>query len=61
MNIPDKYRDVIITSLKYSIFHIREYHQKIQSDWPYDYENQSIKPIEEALGAVRNTIKKPIK
>lgn len=62
MTIPDKYRSIIITSLKYSIFHVREYHQKIASmqfprKWEYDYEKNSVEPIQDALAAVKNTIK----
>ena len=64
MTIADKHREVIITSLEYSIHHIREYHQSLiaktidsKTRWAYDYEKHSIAPIQEALGAVRDAIK----
>jgi len=69
MTIPDKYRDIIITSLKYSIHYTREWHEKEASKyWSatnkpyyYDYEKNSIAPYQEALAVIKNTIKKPIK
>jgi len=68
MNIPDKYRYAIIESLKYSIRYATEWHEKEVSKYyasgqkyPYDYKKGTIEPIQEALAAVKNTIKKPKK
>lgn len=65
MEIDNKYREVIIKSLKYSIYHIREYHQNMiaktidsKNKWEYDYEKNSIEPIQEALTAIKNTKKR---
>jgi len=65
MTISDKYRSTIITSLQYSIRNATEWHEKEVSKYyasgqkyPYDYKKGTIKPIQEALDAVKNTIKK---
>lgn len=65
MIIPDKYKTIIIKSLESSIQHVIEWHQReglayrqeTGNQYYYDYENKSIKPIQEALMAVKNTTK----
>jgi hypothetical protein len=66
MGIDDKYIGTIMTSLEHSIRYTREWHQKQASEhrkmtgepYYYDYEKESIAPIQEALIAIKNNIKK---
>jgi tryptophanyl-tRNA synthetase len=65
MTIPNKYRNVIITSLQYSIRNANEWHEKEFSKYysrgekyPYDYKKETITPMQEALEAIKKQNRK---
>lgn len=60
MEIDNKHINVIIESLKHSIRNCREWHQKEAAKYKeqnrvydYDYESESIAPMQEALNAIK--------
>jgi len=63
MRIDNKYIGIIITSLQYSIKNIREWHEKenlrTKGEWRkvYDWEEFSVKPVQDVLIAIQETIK----
>ncbi len=60
MEINQKHAKVILESLKYSIYHIKEYHGKMRAQmgaqWSYD-EEKAIEPIREAIAEIKQSLK----
>ena len=64
MEINNRHIDIIISSLKYSIKHIKNYHEQLEYEfgkqgrkYDYDYQKYSIKPINDALQEIKNNLK----
>ena len=57
MYIKKKHAEIIIESLKWSIYNIREAHQTKYKDIGFDYEKNRIEPIQEVLAEIKSKMK----